>query len=126
MISEYQIVRQIKRLLANKISLDDFEDWLVQSSWNMHLDSDSKAQDLVWKIELSLAEYSSEHLDSKELFAELRTLVPKLNEGTDWYVKNQEAIPITTHSSATYLDCSLFQPTLTLDYADTPAAAASA
>ena len=126
MISEYQIVRQIKRLLANKISLDDFEDWLVQSSWNMQIDSDSKAQDIVWKIELSLAEYSSEHLDSKELFAELGDLIPKLSGKTVWYVNSQEPIPVTTQSSAIYLDCSLFQPTLTLDYADTPSATASA
>ena len=89
MISEYQIVRQIRLLLANKISLDDFEDWLVQSSWNMQLDSDSEAQELVWKIELSLAEYSSEHLDSKELFAELGDLIPKLSEKTVWHAKNQ-------------------------------------
>ena len=56
MVSESQIFRQIERLLVNRISLDAFEDWLVRSSWNMHLDSGSKAQSLVWKIELSLAE----------------------------------------------------------------------
>lgn len=76
MISESQIFRQIERLLADEISLDAFEDWLVRSSWNMHLDSGSKAQSLVWKIELSLAEYSSEHVDVKELLAELKNLVP--------------------------------------------------
>ena len=44
MVSESQIFRQIERLLVNRISLDAFEDWLVRSSWNMHLDSGSKAQ----------------------------------------------------------------------------------
>ena len=119
MISEYQICRQIKRLLANKFSLDDFEDWLVQSSWNMHLDSDSKAQDLVWKIELSLAEYSSDYLDEAELLAELRNLVPGLHEKPNWY--NREAVLVTTQSAATTRNSPLYQPTLKLGYVDTRA-----
>lgn len=80
MITQAQIVRQIEYLLAGKISLDDFEDWLVRSSWNMHLDSTSEAQELVWKIELSLAEHSSGHLDETELRTELKELVPILLE----------------------------------------------
>ena len=128
MISESQIFRQIERLLANKIGLDAFEDWLVRSSWNMHLDSDIKARGLVWKIELSLAEYSSEHVDVKELLAELKNLVP------DWYVVDQlasqsdlrQANPVTTGFSVTYLDCSLFPSNLTPDYAHKPPVAASA
>lgn len=76
MITQSRIFRQIESLLANKISLGDFEDWLVRSSWNMHLESRNDAQELVWKIELSLAEYSSGHLDEAELRAELKGLVP--------------------------------------------------
>lgn len=128
MISESQIFRQIERLLADKISLDAFEDWLVRSSWNMHLDSGSKAQSLVWKIELSLAEYSSEHVDVKELLAELKNLVPV------WYVVDQpasysdlpQANPVKTGASVTCLDCSLFPSNLTPDYARKPPVTASA
>ena len=126
MISECRVLRQIECLLAHKISLEEFEDWLVRSSWNMQRDSDGKAQDLVWKIELSLAEYSSGHLDSKDLRAELRNLVSESSEKTLWHVMNQESVSVKTRSSTTYPDCSRFQPTLTLDYADTPTAKASA
>lgn len=128
MISESQIFRQIERLAANRISLDTFEDWLVRSSWNMHLDSGSKAQSLVWKIELSLAEYSSEHVDVKELLAELKNLVPV------WYVIDQpgshsdlrQANPVTTGVSVICLDYSLFPSNLTPDYAHKSPVAASA
>ena len=128
MVSESQIFRQIERLLVNRISLDAFEDWLVRSSWNMHLDSGSKAQSLVWKIELSLAEYSSEHVDVKELLAELKNLVPV------WYVVDQPALhsdlrlanPVTTGFSVTCLDCSLFPSNLTPEYTHKPPVVASA
>jgi hypothetical protein len=125
MITQSQIFRQIESLLANKISLGDFEDWLVRSSWNMHLDSGSEAQELVWKIELILAEHSSGHLDETELRAELKGLAPHLDDQTDWYASYEEANSVVTQCSATYLDCSLFQPILTLDYADKPTVEAS-
>lgn len=128
MITQAQIVRQIECLLAGNISLDDFEDWLVRSSWNMHLDSPSEAQELVWRIELNLAEHSSGHLDETELRAELKDLVPM------WYIISQPVLhaspyltgSVVTGSSTSYLDFSGYQPTLTLDYVGTPTVEASA
>lgn len=128
MITQAQIVRQIEYLLAGKISLDDFEDWLVRSSWNMHLDSTSEAQELVWKIELNLAEHSSGHLDETELRTELKELVPI------WYLISQpvshasphQTSSVVTGSSTIYLDFSSYQPTLTPDYVGTLTLEASA
>jgi hypothetical protein len=73
MIIESQIRFWLARVLANEVSLDCFEDWFVQQSWNMHQDSDPSAQKLVAAIELRLAEYSSGHLSSAELCEELRS-----------------------------------------------------
>jgi hypothetical protein len=75
MIAESQIREKLGRFLSKEISLDQFEDWLVQRSWNMHKSSDEAAQKLASAIELRLAEYSSDHLDETSLYEELRPFV---------------------------------------------------
>ena len=75
MIAQSQIREKISRYLRYEISLDQFEDWLVQRSWNMHQDSDGDAQKLVAAVELRLAEHSSGHLDVAALREELQSLV---------------------------------------------------
>lgn len=75
MIAESQIREKLARFLSKQWSLDQFEDWIVDRSWNMHKDSDELAQKLVSAIELRLAEHSSGHLDECQLRDELRPLV---------------------------------------------------
>lgn len=75
MIGENQIREKIGRYLSHEISLDNFEDWIVERSWNMHMDSGQPAQKLVSAVELRLAEYASEHLSESELRDELRQFV---------------------------------------------------
>ena len=75
MIAEYQIRQWLARYLHEEISLDQFEDWLVQRSWNMHRDSKESAQKLAAAIELRLAEHSSGHLDKDQLRSELMPFV---------------------------------------------------
>lgn len=71
MIAEYQIRQKLAKYLHDEISLDQFEGWLADRSWNMHRDSDEAAQRLASAIELRLAEHSSGHLDNVELRDEL-------------------------------------------------------
>jgi hypothetical protein len=75
MITESQIRQQLFAYLTRDITLNDFEDWLVSQSWNMHLDSDEAAQSLVGAIELRLAEYSDDHLGDDALERELKGLI---------------------------------------------------
>lgn len=75
MIAESEIRKQIAGFLANQISLDDFEDWIAQRSWDAHQDSDAAAQELAYAIELRLAEHSSGHLSEVELRHELTQFV---------------------------------------------------
>jgi hypothetical protein len=75
MIAESQIREKLGRFLSKEMSLDQFEDWLVQRSWNMHKDSDEAAQKLASAIELRLAEHSSGHLSDCALRDELRPFV---------------------------------------------------
>ncbi|MBI1955041.1 MAG: hypothetical protein HYS38_01460 [Acidobacteria bacterium] len=74
MLSSAQIHRQLWQYLAGSLSIDEFEDWLVSSSWNMHKDADRDAQELVGAIELRLAEYSQGHLDEADLKSELQMI----------------------------------------------------
>ena len=86
MIAENQIRERLARYLLGEISLDEFEDWLVERSWNMHLDSDETAQKLAAAIELRLAEHSSGHLSNdglrKELLPMVTAYIPRLY--VDW------------------------------------------
>ncbi|MHB8303448.1 MAG: hypothetical protein ACYDC6_11505 [Acidobacteriaceae bacterium] len=74
MIAESEIREKLGRFLSKDISLDQFEDWFVQRSWNMHKDSHEAAQKLASAIELRLAEHSSGHLNDHALRDELRPL----------------------------------------------------
>jgi hypothetical protein len=72
MISESQIREKLGRYLRRDLSLDQFEDWIAQQSWNMHRDSSDPAQRLASAIELRLAEHSSGHLEEDALREDLR------------------------------------------------------
>jgi len=71
MITERQIREHLARYLTGGESLDHFEDWLVEQSWNMHRDSSEAAQSLVNEIELRLSEHSDGLLSENALRDEL-------------------------------------------------------
>jgi hypothetical protein len=77
MISELEVRQKLAELLADQLDLEEFEDWLVQRSWNMHLDSSAGAQSLVSAVELALSEHSSGHLSEESLFDQLRSLLQR-------------------------------------------------
>lgn len=75
MINENQIRTRLALYLRKLNSLDQFEDWIAESSWNMHKDSSEDAQKLASAIELRLGEHSSGHLDEDAMRDELRKLL---------------------------------------------------
>jgi len=75
MLSLLDIQDRLLPFLAGRVSLDDFEDWLVQNTWDIHRHGSGPAQELAYAIELRLAEYSSGHLSYEELHRELCGLV---------------------------------------------------
>ena len=78
MLTQAEVRHQLAAFLQNRLSLDDFEDWLADRSWNMHLDSPPAAQELVASIELPLFEYSSGHRDLDSLRVEIRKLLDQI------------------------------------------------
>ena len=101
MITESQIRERLFAYLIRDITLNDFEDWLVSQSWNMHLDSDDAAQQLVGAIELRLAEYSDDHLNDTALERELAGLLaPSIIASFQDEVPDQPIITRTASSGS--------------------------
>ncbi len=75
MLQTSEIRDQIIQALSGRLSLEDFEDWLAQRSWNMHLDSSREAQELAADIQLRLAEFSLGHLPETELREDFKKFV---------------------------------------------------
>ena len=65
MISISQISDAVQSYLAG-VSLDSFEQWLAQQSWNMHLDSEPEVQRLVASIQMFIAELRYGHCSEAE------------------------------------------------------------
>ena len=62
-----EIRNKLARYLADEISLRTFQEWLVPATWDIATPGDTIAQDLVYEIELRLAEYTNRHRTKKEL-----------------------------------------------------------
>lgn len=75
MLSHLHLRGQLIRYLIQEISLDEFDQWFAEQSWNIHRSSDLMAQRLAYAVELRLAEYDSGHLPEKDLRDELLELV---------------------------------------------------
>ena len=77
---DLEIRQQLARYLAKRITLDDFEDWFVAESWNVHRDENTAATDLVFELELRLAEFSNGHWTEDDLRGILQLLVEPVGD----------------------------------------------
>ena len=75
MLGNQELRDKVQALLADKLALDEFEDWFVQNSWNIHRSDDSQAKFLAYAIELRLAERDSGHLPEEQFRSELQQLL---------------------------------------------------
>jgi hypothetical protein len=76
---EATVHRHLESYLAGNISLAEFTDWLVGTTWNIEQAADPEAVQLAYAIELALAEHSSGLLSLDELRDELRTISQHVN-----------------------------------------------
>lgn len=63
---DMEIRDQLARYLAGEISLQVFEEWFVSHSWDVNRTGNENAVELVYKIELRLAEFSKGHRTEQE------------------------------------------------------------
>ena len=75
MISLNEIRDQLVSYLAKEKSFAEFEDWLIDHSWDMHKDSSESAQELVHEISASIYEYLDQNFSEEQLRVRLRPYV---------------------------------------------------
>ena len=95
MVSSNEVRNRLADAIEGQVSFDEFEDWLVQYSWNVHQSKDFDLQRLVFAIELALAERSSGHLDDEGLVRELRAVLSVVPVNLE-----TEAAPIAVKSGS--------------------------
>lgn len=65
----------IKRYLRGKTTLAEFQEWLVPAEWEATLESSLREQEILHKVSLLIAEYTSQHRTEPELKTLLKELV---------------------------------------------------
>ena len=110
MLSESEIRNQLVRFLAGEISLDEFEDWFVQKSWDAHGGSDPSTQRLASAVELRLAEHSSGHLSEVDLQDELRPFVSQYSVSVSLTAHPITLVSTGASNSFTFRVAQLGQP----------------
>jgi hypothetical protein len=93
MINALAIRSSIGEFLAGEQPLDQFENWLVAHSWNIHKSGEVESQVLAYEIELRLAEYHVGALSEQDLRLELQQIA---NTFTD---SNQQSNVVTASST---------------------------
>ena len=93
MINALAIRSSIGEFLAGEQPLDQFENWLVAHSWNIHKCGEVESQVLAYEIELRLAEYHVGALSEQDLRLELQQIA---NTFTD---SNQQSNVVTASST---------------------------
>ena len=103
MASASEIVREVRRLLEGKTSLDDFEDWSASYSWNIRQRASKPVQDLAYLIELRMIEYGNGDMDESALFAQLGDAIRPFEESTNYgeVLRVEYGIPPWRATSAT-------------------------
>jgi hypothetical protein len=72
---DHEIRDKLGSYLLGEFSLEDFKDWFVPVSWDVDHGNNQAAINLVYEIELRLAEYSDGYWSEDELKNLLRPLV---------------------------------------------------
>jgi hypothetical protein len=80
MISLKEIREEIASYLANEISFAEFEDWLIDHSWNMHKDSFKGVQESVHDINAAIYEYLDGYKDEDALKHDLEPFISHVSD----------------------------------------------
>jgi hypothetical protein len=66
---------RVSDYIAGEISLEEFEDWFVPTYWNVLTGKEEELSQMVYDIELRLAEYSRGNWTEHELKEHLNSLL---------------------------------------------------
>lgn len=90
MVSGSAIREKLAAFLAGHVDLEEFEDWFVQTTWNVHQAGDESEKQLVYAVELRLSEHSAGHLTEADLRGELLPFVQQYSA----VVEDAQAVPV--------------------------------
>jgi hypothetical protein len=88
-----EIREQLGRWIDGEISLQQFEDWFLPSTWNLHVENDAEAESLADEIELYLSEYSDRVLSLADLRGELTRIARPFAEARVDAFRESQASP---------------------------------
>lgn len=71
MASAFEIREHLAKLLSAQLSLDDFEDWFVPYSWNIHKHGDEVSQEFAYAIEHELSRSDEDCPELRQKLAQL-------------------------------------------------------
>ena len=70
-----ELKNKLIEYISGELSISEFEDWFIPSYWNVHRRNDEELSNLVYDIELELAEYSIGDWTEKELKEHLNLFI---------------------------------------------------
>lgn len=76
MTLEQEIRTWLRRYLRNEIPFEAFEDWLVDSTWDVQREGTPSEQALTYAIERELGEYTSQCKNEAQMKRALRRFAP--------------------------------------------------
>lgn len=75
MIHEREIRAQLAKTVMRQLSVDDFADWVLSNTWNVHKESTRETAELVASLELLFAERDDDAYTSDEVMKRLERLL---------------------------------------------------
>jgi hypothetical protein len=70
-----EISNTVKKFLAGKLPLAEFEDWAAEYSWNIHQRTDAEAQQLAYLVQSKVGDFDDGYIDERSLRRELAAAI---------------------------------------------------
>jgi hypothetical protein len=75
MLNFQELANELIACADGQISVEDFEEWFDQNSWNVHQQQEQNLIDMVFRVEALFSAYAGGRLDRQGLLREFRGVV---------------------------------------------------
>jgi hypothetical protein len=93
MIDFQQLADRLHVCAMGELSIDEFEDWFEEASWNVHQSNDEKLIGAVFGIESLFSALSGGRICEQELLAEFATRAKKME--SEWLARSVRPFVLT-------------------------------
>lgn len=87
---DQEIREHLRHYLDGALSFEEFEDWFLDATWDLHRDSPD-VPELVYTVERCIAEYTGDYRSEDELRETFEALAPSWAVGGQTRVGSQTA-----------------------------------